>query len=252
MSGHSHWAGIKHKKGVADARKSAEFSKVSRMIIIAAREGGGDVEANFKLKSAIEKARQVNMPKDNIERAIKRGTGELPGVSYEETVYEGYGPGGVAIIVEALTDNKNRTTAEIRKAFETRGGNLGSSGCVSWMFEKKGLITTPRGGIEEDALMSLALELGAEDMRTADTLYEIITSVQDFARVKQALERKKLQFEVAEITWLPKQTVRVEGEVAKRVLALIEQLEANEDVQNVYSNFDIPDEVMREFAEAAA
>jgi len=251
MSGHSHWAGIKNKKGAADAKRSAEFSKVARIIMSAAREGGGDIAANIKLKNAIDKARQVSMPKDNIERAIKKGTGELPGVTYEETMYEGYAPGGVAVIVEALTDNKNRTTAEIRKTFENRGGNLGGAGCVAWMFEKKGLITLDRAAIGEDELMDLALDLGAEDMRAADSMYEIITSVQDFVKVKQALEKKSLKLEVAEISWIPKQTVHLEGDLAKRVLSMLEQLEENEDVQNVHANFDIPDKVMQEYAAAS-
>jgi len=252
MSGHSHWAGIKRRKGAVDARRSAEFSKVARIIMSAARQGGGDPDANIKLKSAVEKARQINMPKDNIERAIKKGTGELPGISFEEATYEGYGPGGVAIIADILTDNRNRTIAEVRKLFETRGGNLGASGCVAWMFELKGLITIDSRAISEDDLMDIALEAGAEDLRLEGDVYEITTAVADFHVVKTALEQKSLKCEVAEITRLPKQTVRIEGDVAKRVLALLELLENHEDVQNVYANFDIPDEVLQQYAAADA
>jgi len=248
MSGHSHWAGIKRKKGVADAKRSAQFSKVARIIMTAAREGGGDPDANAKLKNAVDKARQVNMPKDNIERAIKKGTGELPGVSFEEATYEGYGPGGVAVLVEVLTDNRNRTTSELRKLFETRGGNMGSSGCVAWMFEKKGLITIDTSAIGEDELLDLALDAGADDMKAAGSFYEITTSVTDFAQVKASLEQKNLPFQIAEITSLPKQTASVEGDVARRVLALLEELEDHEDVQNVYANFDISDELFQDLA----
>lgn len=244
MSGHSKWAGIKHKKAKVDAQRGRMFTKVIREITVAARAGGGDPTGNPRLRLAIEKAKAVNMPQDNIQRAIQKGTGELPGMSFEEYVYEGYGPGGVAVLLEVLTDNKNRTTPEIRKTFAKYGGNLGESGCVAWMFEKKGLIQVEAAKIDEDRLFGVALEAGAEDVRRSDTLFEIVTGPREFDRVKEVLATEKIEMVGGEVTMLPQTTVRLEGKQAQHMLQLMEELEDHDDIQNVYANFDIPEEIM--------
>lgn len=243
MSGHSRWAGIKHKKMAQDAKRGKIFTKIIRELTIAARQGGGNPDNNPRLRKAIEMAKEVNMPQENIKKAIMRGTGELPGAVYEEVVYEGYGPGGVAVIVEATTDNKNRTTSEIRKIFAEHGGSLGETGCVSWNFEQKGYITISKSDANEDELMSLALELGAEDFKSDDDeVYEIITTPANFEQIKRQLETKyKLQ--QAEVTLVPKTYVRLEGRQAEQILALMNALEEHDDVKNVYANFDIPKEI---------
>jgi len=244
MSGHSKWAGIKHKKAKVDAQRGRIFTKVIREITIAARVGGGDPVGNPRLRLAIEKAKGVNMPQDNIQRAIQKGTGELPGVSYEEYLYEGYGPGGVAVLLEVLTDNKNRTAAEIRKAFAKHGGNLGEAGCVAWMFEKKGLIQVEAARTDEDRLLGVALEGGAEDVRRSDSLFEVITAPKDLERVKESLTKKNIEIALGEVTMLPQTTVKLEGKQAHQMLQLMEELEDHDDVQNAYANFDIPEEIM--------
>ena len=244
MSGHSKWAGIKHKKAITDVKRGKLFSKISKEITVAAKAGGGDIAANATLRAAITKAKSVNMPADNIDRAIKKGTGELPGVSYEQVAYEGYGPKGVAIIVEALTDNKNRTSAEIRNIFAKKGGNMAGSGSVNWIFAKKGFILVNKNKADEDKLMSVALDAGAEDMKAEDEMFEIITTVSGFEKVKAALDSAKIAVESAEITMIPSSTVKLQGADAQQVLGLIELIEDNDDVQNVYANFDIPDEIL--------
>ncbi len=248
MAGHSKWANIKHKKMREDARKGRIFTKVAREIIVAARLGGGDPDKNPRLRRAIQLAKSVNMPKENIERAIKRGIGELPGVTYEEVVYEGYGPGGVAIMVEAITDNRNRTVSEIRSIFSKHGGSLGETGCVSWLFERKGVIRIAEEAISEDELMEVAIEAGAEDVKIEDGLYQVITSFEDYDAVKRAIEEKGIPVESAEITYIPQNTVKVEGEKAEKLLKLLEALESHDDVQHTYANFDIPDEVLAGFS----
>lgn len=246
MSGHSKWAGIKHKKGLADAQRGKVFSKLAKELTAAARAGGGSPETNAKLRTLLQKVREANMPSDNVERAIKRGTGELPGVSYEELTFEGYGPGGVAIIVEALTDNKNRASSEIRTIFSRKGGSLAGAGSVSWLFHKKGFIVVDKKAIDEDKLMDLVLEAGAEDLATQADSYEITTSIQDFEKVKQALADTKVKWISAEITMIPSNTIKLTGNDAKQVLSLVQDLEDHDDAQNVYANFDIPDEILKE------
>jgi len=244
MSGHSKWASIKHKKGAADAKRGKIFSRLNKEITVAARLGGGDPGGNPRLRSAIQAAKAENMPKDNIERAIKKGTGELEGASYEECNYEAYGPGGVAILIDCLTDNKNRTVAEVKHLFERHGGNLGEPGCVSWIFEKKGLIVFERGSVEEERLLELALEAGAEDIKEEETQFEILTDPSDFESVKKAFDAEGLPYTVAEVSMIPQNTVSLEGRDAERMLNLIETLEEHDDISHVYANFDIPDEVM--------
>jgi YebC/PmpR family DNA-binding regulatory protein len=246
MSGHSKWSTIKHKKAAQDAKRGAMFTKVIKELTVAARMGGGDVDMNPRLRTAVLKAKAVNMPQDTMQRAIMKGTGELPGVNYEEITYEGYGPSGVAMIVTVLTDNRNRTVAEIRKIFSKNGGNLGESGCVAWMFQKKGLIVVDKDKVDEDELFTIALEAGAEDVRPADAMYEVITSVEDFEPVKQAITTKGIEPSSSEVSLLPQTTVRLEGSQARQLLKLMDELEEHDDVQNVYANFDIPDEVMAE------
>ncbi len=245
MSGHSKWAGIKHKKMAQDAKRGKMFTKVMRELTVAARQGGGNPDNNPRLRRAIELAREINMPQENIKKAIQRGTGELSdGVQYEEVVYEGYGPGGVAIIVDATTDNKNRTTSEIRRIFNQYNGTLGESGCVSWNFSQKGYITINKSVCSEDELMAVALELGAEDFKSDDEeVYEIITSVENFEQIKSELA-KKYTLTQAEITKLPKTYIKLDGKQAEQVLQLMEALENHDDVQNVYANFDIPKEIL--------
>lgn len=244
MSGHSKWSKIKHVKGKADQERGRLFSKLIREITTAARIGGGEPGANPRLRSAIESARAVNMPMDNIERAVKKGTGELPGVTYEEIDYEGYGAGGVALIVRALTDNKNRTTSEIRHIFERFGGNLGAAGSVMWQFQPKGIIIVSKDRYDEDTVLSIALEAGAEDVKSDATSFQIITQPDDFLAVKKQLDEKKIEYSQAELTRLPQNWIQLTERAAEKMLRLYEALEDHEDVQNVYANFDIPDEIM--------
>ena len=245
MSGHSHWAGIKHKKAANDAKRGKVWSKIARMIIVAAKNGGGDPSANLTLRYAIDKAKAANMPKDTIEKAVKKGAGGLEGVSYEEVLYEGYGPSGVAIMVEALTDNRNRTGPEVKKIFEKRGGSLGTSGCVNWMFSKKGLITVNAGSVDEEQLLEIALNAGADDMENTGEIFEITCDPAAFEELKRALQAAEIAIEVAEIAMVPQTTIAVDEEAtAKRILLLMEAFEDHDDIQNVYANFDIPDEII--------
>jgi len=246
MSGHSHWATIKHKKGAIDAKRGKLFSKLSRAIIIAARHGGGDPEMNLKLRYAIDKARSVSMPKDNIERAIKRGTGEMEGLTFEEILYEGYGPGGVAILVEVLTDNRNRTAGEIRKTFERGGGKLGSAGCVAYQFERKGVFSIDASAADEDTLMGIALDAGADDMKRSGSTYEITCDPNSFNQVQDALKKNNLTPLVAEISQVAKVPMEVDLETGKKVLRLMEALDDNDDTQNVYSSVNVSEELMAE------
>lgn len=245
MSGHSHWSGIKHKKAIVDAKRGKLWSKIARIIIVAAKSGGGDPAANLSLRYAIEKAKEANMPKDTIEKAIKKGTGELGGVHYEEVLYEGYGPGGVAIMVEGLTDNRNRTAPEIKKIFERRGGSMGASGCVGWMFSKKGLITVSTSAANEDELMELALSAGADDLQNTGDLYEITCEPGAYDELKKVLEGKQVPLVSAELSMVPQNTVPIQDEdTARKVLGMLEDFEDHDDVQNVYANFDIPDAII--------
>jgi YebC/PmpR family DNA-binding regulatory protein len=244
MSGHNKWSTIKHKKGAADAKRGKIFTKLIKEITIAARMGGGDIGSNPRLRSAVLEAKSENMPKENIERAIKKGTGELEGVSYEESTYEGYGPGGAAVIVESLTDNKNRAVAEIRHIFSKCGGNLGENGCVAWMFSKKGYMGVDMKAVTEDRLMEIALEAGAEDVRQDKDVFEVITAPADFETVRQALEQAAIPFSDAEVTMLPQNTQTLEGKEAEQMIRLMDTLEDCDDVQKVYTNADISDEVM--------
>src|SRR3984957_16195835 len=247
MSGHSHWATIKHKKGAVDAKRGKLWSKLSRAIIIAARHGGGDPTMNLKLRYAIDKARQVSMPKDNIERAIKRGTGDLEGITYEEISYEGFGPGSVAIMVDILTDNRNRTAGEVRKIFERGGGNMGSAGCVGYLFERKGVVSVKSDGLDEDTLMGIVLDAGADDLRHHGPTYDVICEPANFNPVQEALASKGITPVNAEITQLAKTSVDVPDiETAMRVVKLMEAIDDHDDVQNVYSNMNMTDEVMAE------
>ncbi|MEA1971234.1 MAG: YebC/PmpR family DNA-binding transcriptional regulator [Thermodesulfobacteriota bacterium] len=245
MSGHSKWSTIKHKKGAADAKRGKIFTKIIKEITLAARIGGGDIEGNSRLRQAVAVAKAENMPKDNIEKAIKKGTGELEGAAaYEEMVYEGYGPGGVAVLVEVMTDNKNRTVAEIRHIFSKHGGNLGENGCVAWMFEKKGSIIFSKDDIDEDRLMEFALEAGAEDVIEQESEYEVITEPNTFEDVQSAMDAAEIKYLLAEISMIPQNTVKLGEDKANQMLKLMEKMEDNDDVQNVYANFDIPDDVM--------
>mgnify|MGYP001568089079 FL=1 len=244
MSGHSRWSQIKRKKGKNDVQRGKLFSKLIREVTVAARNGGGDPKGNMRLKAALEAARAVNLPADTLKRAIQKGTGELPGETYEEVAYEGYGPGGVAIMVRVLTDNKNRTAPELRHLFEKNGGNLGAQGCVGWMFERKGIIQVSADKIGEDELLTLALEAGAADLRRVEKVFDIATSPDEMESVRQALEERRVPIAEAEVTMVPLSTVRCEGKDAQAVLRLIEALEEQDDVQAVYANYDIPDEVI--------
>ncbi len=250
MSGHSKWAQIKHKKASVDAKRGKAFTKIVKEISVAARLGGADPTGNPRLRTAIDKAKEVNMPGDNIKRAIMKGTGELPGVSYEEAVYEGYGPGGAAILMETLTDNKNRTIPEIRHIMSKSGGNLGEAGCVAWMFEKKGYMLIDKTKTDEDTLMSVALDAGAEDMKNdpKEDNFEIITAPENMADVKASVEAGGIPVSMAEITMLPKSYATLDEKQAEQMLRLIEALEEHDDVQNVYTNFDVPDEVIAKVA----
>lgn len=244
MSGHNKWSTIKHKKGAADAKRGKLFSKIIKEITIAARYGGGDPDGNPRLRTALGTAKNANMPKENVERAIKRGTGEIAGVSYEEVTYEGYGPGGVAVMVEALTDNKNRTVAEVRHIFDKYGGNLGESGCVAWMFDKKGVIILPAKNLTEDEVMELGLEAGAQDVVHDGELFEITTEVADFETVRKAIEDKGWMIEEAELAMVPQNTVKLEGKKAEQMLKMMDALDDNDDLQKVSANFDISEEEM--------
>ncbi|MCM8796876.1 MAG: YebC/PmpR family DNA-binding transcriptional regulator [Candidatus Omnitrophica bacterium] len=244
MSGHSKWKTNKSKKMAADAKKGAAYTKIIKEITVVAREGGGNPDTNAKLRNVIARARELNMPSDNIKMAIKRGTGELPGVVYESVVYEAYGPGGVAILIEALTDNKNRTTAELRNIMSKKGGNMAGAGSVSWMFTKKGYITVDKSKVKEDDLIVL-LDAGAEDIKAEDPKqFEIITSVDGLEKVKAAMDAQKIPYTSAEVTMIPSSTVKLAGNEAKQLLSLIEAIEEHDDVQQVYANFDIPDEIL--------
>lgn len=247
MSGHNKWAKVKHVKAKMDAIKGRQFTKVIKEITIAAREGGGDADANPRLRTALQAAKDVNMPKDNIERAVKKGTGELEGVSYEDVCYEGYAPGGVALMVRCLTDNTNRTVAEINKILSKGGGNMGVPGCVSFMFETKGYMFVPseeNPGVTEDSLMELALEAGAEDIKTLDDGFEVTCEPSSFSGMRQAIEDKGIKFEEAKVTNLPKTLVKVTGGDVSKLIRLIDNLEEHDDVQDVYSNHEISDEEM--------
>jgi len=250
MSGHSKWKTNKGKKMAADAKKGAAYTKIIKELTIIAREGGGNPDTNSKLRAVIAKAREANMPQENVKMAIKRGTGELPGIIYEAVMYEAYGPGGVAILVDALTDNKNRTTAELRNIMSKKGGNMAGAGSVAWMFTKKGYFLIEKSQAQEDELMTIALDAGAEDFKSDDKNYEITTSAQDFEKVKQAIDTKGIKCLDAEVTMIPSSTVKVAGGEAKQVLALVEALEEHDDVQQVYANFDIPDEILEQAASA--
>ncbi|MFO7709077.1 MAG: YebC/PmpR family DNA-binding transcriptional regulator [Desulfobacterales bacterium] len=244
MSGHNKWASIKHKKGAADARRGKIFTKLIKEITVAARMGGGDQTGNPRLRAAILAAKAENMPKENIERGIKKGTGELEGVSYEESIYEGYGPGGAAVLVESLSDNKNRSVAEIRHIFTKNGGNLGANGCVAWMFKKKGYIAIDRKAIDEEKLMEKALDAGAEDVRDEDGSWEVITAPEDFEAVKAALDQLNVACTTAEVTMLPDTTTPLVGKEAEQMMRLMDMLEDCDDVQKVYTNADIPDDMV--------
>jgi len=244
MSGHSKWSSIKHKKGATDAKRGKIFSKLIKEITVAARMGGGDPDANPRLRTVILTAKSENMPKDNMERAIKKGTGELEGVNYEESTYEGYGPGGAAVFVESLTDNKNRAVADIRHIFNKHGGNLGENGCVAWMFDKKGYVAVEKSAVDEDTLMEIAVEAGAEDVREDNGAFEIITEPDDFESVKDAIDKATIPYIDAEITMLPQSTTDLEGKQALQMVKLMEALDDCEDVQKVYTNADIPEEIV--------
>ncbi|MGB7947233.1 MAG: YebC/PmpR family DNA-binding transcriptional regulator [Candidatus Binatia bacterium] len=246
MSGHSKWSTIKHKKAAKDAKKGKIFTKLIKEITVAARIGGGDINANPRLRTAVITARSNSMPNDNIERAIKKGTGELEGVSYEEIQYEGYGPGGAAIIAQVLTDNKNRTVSEIRRLFSKHGGNLGETGCVGWMFDKKGVIGIDRAAIDEDRLVGIVLEVGAEDVKDEDDMFEVVTPPEEFEKVKERLEQEKVPLASAQVTLVPKNTVTVDAKHVEQILKLTEELEDHDDVQSVSANFNIPTELMEE------
>jgi YebC/PmpR family DNA-binding regulatory protein len=248
MSGHSKWATIKHKKAAADSKRGRIFTKIIKEITIAARLGGGDTDTNPRLRMAVQNAKTANMPSDNIKRAIMKGTGELPGQIIDEVVYEGYGPGGVALYIEAMTDNKNRTVAEIRHILGKHNGNLGATNSVAWKFDRKGLIILKRTDLDEEKLIEFALEAGAEDLKIEDDTCEIYTDVADLESVKDALDARELDIESAEITMVPNSTVTVDEKHAEQILKLMDKLEDHDDVQNVYSDFDIPDEILEKLA----
>jgi len=249
MSGHSKWHSIRHQKGAADAARGKLFARLARQIEVAARQGGGDPEGNPTLRTMVQKAREASMPKDNIERAIKRGTGELEGVRYEAVTYEGYAPNGVAVLVEVLTDNRNRTGAEVKNIFTRNGGSLAEPGAVAWQFERKGVVILERQAADEDVLMTVALEAGAEDIEDQGDTWQITTAPTDLARVRAALEEAGIPFTTAELTMLPNQSVPLgDATAAKQVLRVVDALEDHDDVQNVYANFDIPDDVLQAVA----
>lgn len=245
MSGHSKWASIKHQKGKADAKRGKLFTKIIREIIVGARIGGGDPDSNPRLRTALNAARAANMPKDNVTNAIKKGTGELEGVNYEEALYEGYGPGGVAILVEVMTDSKNRSASEIRKIFSRGGGNLGESGCVAWMFQKKGLILFEKSTASEDQIMDIALEAGADDVKDAESVWEVTTAPEAFEKVKEAFDKKGLKYSVSEISMIPQTSIKLTGKEAEQMVRLADALEEHDDVQNMSANFDISEEELQ-------
>jgi len=247
MSGHSKWSTIKHKKGKLDAQRGRIFTRLGRELTISAKEGGGDPDANPRLRTAVDSARKANMPADTIKKAIQKGTGELPGVAYEESTYEGYGPGGVAMYIEVLTDNKNRTVAEIRHLIAKHHGNLGENGSVAWMFHRSGHITVPQGGVDEDTVMMTALENGATDVATEDGQFVVQTEFGDLYAVKEGIEKAGIEISEASVTMIPQNTIKLEGKPAIQMLKLFEALEEHDDVQNVYANFDIDDEIMERF-----
>lgn len=249
MSGHSKWASIKHKKAAADAKRGKVFTKIIRELTVCARQGGGDPNTNPKLRTVIQAAKNANMPADNIERAIKKGTGEIEGVTYEEVAYEGYGPEGVAILVHCLTDNKNRTAAEIRSIFNKNNGSMAGAGSVAWQFDKKGFMVVPKKGTTEEKLMDVAVGAGAEDMQQTGDNFEITTEPQDFEAVREALEGAGIPMESAEVTMIPKNETSVSADSARAVVRLIDALEDHDDVQHVYTSCDIPEEVMKEISE---
>ncbi|MDR2172358.1 MAG: YebC/PmpR family DNA-binding transcriptional regulator [Planctomycetaceae bacterium] len=245
MSGHSHWAGIKHKKALVDAKRGKLWSKLAKAIIIAAKMGGGDPDANIRLRAAIDEAKAVSLPKDNIARAIKRGTGELGGEQLDELIYEGYGPGGVAVLAEVVTDNRNRTAPEIRKIFEMCGGKLGSTGCVAWNFEKKGLFIIPKGNLTEETIMEIALEAGADDVVETEETFEITCLPASYDSVSNALKDAKIEPEESQLSLIPKDTAEVNDlETAAKIIKLMELLDDHDDIQKVSSNFSIPDDIM--------
>jgi YebC/PmpR family DNA-binding regulatory protein len=249
MSGHSKWANIKHRKGAQDAKRGKIFTRLIKEITVAARGGGGDIDANPRLRTAVAAAKNENMPKDNIERAIKKGTGELAGETYDEIRYEGYGPGGVAVLVDCMTDNRNRTVGEVRHAFTKSGGNLGESGCVAFMFDRKGSIIIDKETIDEEKLMEVVLEAGAEDVVEEETIFQVLTSPEDFDTVRDELEKAKIEMVEATISMIPQNTVEVaEEKKAASLMRLLDTLEDNEDVQQVHANYDIPDEIMEKLA----
>jgi len=250
MSGHSKWSSIKHKKAARDAKRGKLFTKLIKEITIAARIGGGDINSNPRLRTAVSAGRAQSMPNDNIERAIKKGTGELGGAQLEEVTFEGYGPGGVAVILDVLSDNRNRVVADLRYIFTRHGGNLGESGCVAWMFKKRGVITVERGATDEDRLIELSLEAGADDITSESDSFQVMTAPEKSAGVKEALEKAGIAVAHAEVTMVPENTVKVSGSVAAQVLKLLEDLEDHDDVQNVSSNFDISEEEMAQFSAA--
>jgi|CZCA01.1.fsa_nt_gi YebC/PmpR family DNA-binding regulatory protein len=254
MSGHSKWANIKHKKAKADAQRGAAFTKASRELHVAVKQGGPDPEANFRLKMAIQAARAVNMPNDTIQRAIKRAAGDGDGESYEEIVYEGYGPGGVALVVEAMTDNRNRTASDVRHIFSRHGGNLGETGCVNWMFDRKGSITVDTESFagDEDEMMMIALDAGAEDLKAYDDYYEIITSPEDLDAVRKAMESAGVEYSGARIIRVPQNVMVLGTKEAGPAMRLVDALDEHDDVQHVYTNFDIPDEVLEELEKEGA
>lgn len=249
MSGHSHWAGIKHKKAANDAKRGKVWSKCARIIIVAARGGGGDPAVNLALRYAIEKAKSVNMPKDTIEKAIKKGTGDVEGVSYEEILYEGYGTNGVAIMVETLTDNRNRTGPEIKRLFERHGGSFGISGCVSWMFSKKGVVTVSTATVAEEDLMDIALGAGADDMQTTGEVFEITCEPTQYDQLLSALRDREIPTEIADLVMVPQNTIDIsEAAVATKILKFMEALDDHDDVQNVSANFNISDEIVAQIS----
>jgi YebC/PmpR family DNA-binding regulatory protein len=245
MSGHNKWASIKHKKAIVDSKRGKIFTKIIKEITMAAKIGGGVLENNARLRKAIEDAKEANMPQDNIKKAVQRGTGELPGVTYEELVYEGYGPAGVAVIVKVTTDNKNRSASEIRRIFSKHGGNMGETGCVSWMFSQQGYITILKTDAKEDDLLNIVLDAGADDLKTDDEeVFEVIINPNDFNKVKKAIEDKKIPIQSAEITMLPQTYIALEEKQAEQMIKLMEELEDDDDVQKVYANFDISQDIL--------
>ena len=250
MGGHSHWATTKRHKAAVDSKRGKVFSRIIREITIAARLGGGDPDANPRLRLVISKAKEANMPADNMKKAIQRGTGELPGVVYEETILEGYGPNGIAVLVEVATDNRNRTVAHLRHIFTRNGGALAEAGAVAWQFQKKGCIVTDRAKVDEETLMTVALEAGAEDVRTEGDTFTVLTEPTNFEAVKQAIAARNIDIEHAEVTSIPRNTITIDEKPAEQILSLIDKIEDNDDVQKVHANYDIPDEIMEKLSAA--